>query len=60
MLAFNKLKPCIGNYISDNILDKFVGKYVSSEYDELKLYEIDKHYFLNIKSYGLLFYQKNI
>lgn len=46
------------NTSSNKILDKFVGKYVSSEYDESKLNELDKYAYLEINSDGTAIFKK--
>ena len=46
------------NVSSNKILDKFVGKYVSSEYDESKLDELDFYAYLEIKEDGTAEFSK--
>lgn len=43
---------------NEKIFDQFVGKYVSSEYDESKLDELDNYQILEIKSDGTAYYKK--
>lgn len=42
---------------SKNVLDSFVGKYASSEYDEKKLDSLDKYTYLEIKNDGTAVYK---
>ena len=56
--SLNNCSSEVVNNKSDNILDKFVGKYVSSEYDEEKLDELDRYYTLEINEDGTTFYNK--
>lgn len=54
----NNTNIVTNNTSSNKILDKFVGKYVSSEYDESKLDELDKYAYLEIKEDGTAEFRK--
>ena len=54
----NNTNIVTNNTSSNKILDKFVGKYVSSEYDESKLDELDLYYTLDINEDGTAEYHK--
>ena len=58
-LAYDKFNSKDNNANSSSkILDKFVGKYVSSGYDESKLDELDTYYVLEISADGTGKYTK--
>ena len=58
-LGYDKLteKNDSNSVFSKNILDSFVGKYASSEYDEKKLDSLSKYTYLEIKNDGTADYK---
>ena len=58
-LGFDKLvgQNDSNSVSSKNVLDSFVGKYASSEYDEKKLDSLDKYTYLEIKNDGTAVYK---